>query len=57
MADPDPELRRVGGGRGGAVFFVACPAGFSSFYNSLFFPLVSKFGGLEKKRVSKNRKH
>ena len=40
MANPDLELRR-GGGR----FFVACPAGFSSFCDSFFFFLAKIRGG------------
>ena len=41
MADQDLELRGGGGGR----FFVACPAGLSSFCGSFFFTRNKKGGG------------
>ena len=42
MADPDLELR----GGGGRRFFVAYPAGFSSFCDSFFFFLPEKKRGV-----------
>ena len=42
MADPDLELK---GGGGGGRFFVAYPAGFSSFCDSFFFFYPEKKGG------------